>query len=180
MLKSEDGNFTVLDVTRFRKSPMEVRDEVKRIAKQDGAKVRIWIEQEPGNAGKFLIQQYQRDLEEYTVRGLRATGSKESYYDNASAKAESGRVTLLESGWKIREFLDELEAVPHAKHDDQADAFSKAIAVLTMKKRWGVVRSGKADDEPVLVEPVLAQEIVTPDGRRLFNAATGEWEDDPA
>jgi hypothetical protein len=77
LAKDMDGNFTILDVTRFRDAPMTVRDKVRQVAIADGAKVKVWIEQEPGNAGKFLVQQYQRDMDEFVVRGFRATGAKE-------------------------------------------------------------------------------------------------------
>jgi len=115
----------VLDVRRMRGTPAEVEALVKQTAQLDGRAVDIWIEQEPGAAGKSLIDYYQRQVLRGlgAVRGDKVTGNKEVRANPASAYAEAGNIRLVRGAW-IGEFLDELEVFPNGAHDDQVDAFS--------------------------------------------------------
>jgi len=93
--------------------------------------VDIWMEQEPGSSGVKVIDDYaRRMLAGWSFRGHRSTGSKEIRANPLSAAAEAGNVLLLRGAW-ISEFLDEAESFPTGLHDDQVDAVSGAMAMLT-------------------------------------------------
>ena len=61
---------------------------------------------------------------------MRSTGSKAERARPVSASVEAGNVFLVRGTWN-GEFLDEAEDFPGGGHDDQIDAVSGAIAVLT-------------------------------------------------
>ena len=58
----EDGAYQVQDVQRFREGPAEVEGRVKAQAQIDGPNVPVRIEQEPGSAGKIVIDHYARHV----------------------------------------------------------------------------------------------------------------------
>lgn len=125
------GIYYVLDVKRFRLSPEATELIIHQLAVQDGYVTNIFIEEEPGSAGKYLIDYYSRDiLKGYAVRGNRETGSKTIRANTASAAAERGNVKLVQAPWNSK-FLDELVMFPTKDyHDDQVDAFSGAFRML--------------------------------------------------
>lgn len=136
--------FYISDIKRLRKSPGEVEREIKNTALEDGFMTTIWIEQEPGSSGKYVISQFKRLLPDNRVRGFVSTGPKESYADVASTRAERRKVKIVGSARWSAAFLSELEQYPKGAHDDQVDAFSKAIAVLIRRPQWGVVGGKEA------------------------------------
>ncbi|HEY8743980.1 MAG TPA: phage terminase large subunit, partial [Chloroflexota bacterium] len=74
-----------------------------------------------------------RVLAGWTFRGVRSTGPKELRANPVSSAAEAGNVLLVRGAW-IGAFLDEAEAFPGGAHDDQVDAVSGAVAMLTRKR----------------------------------------------
>lgn len=143
--RTPDGSWVIEHVRRLRKRPEGVESEIKQTAANDGTRVPVWIEQEPGSSGKNTIAHYQRTvLPKHQVRGLRSTGSKEERAGPVSSKAEAGLIKLVRGEW-VPAFLDELEAFPEGGHDDQVDALSGAFSQLankpgppsTSKSPWG-------------------------------------------
>jgi predicted phage terminase large subunit-like protein len=136
MGRTKDGRFVVADVTRLRARPEGVRSAVRRCADRDGSDVTIAIEQEPGSAGKFAVDEWQRNLADRRVRGIRSTGKKWDRAAVVSSKAEHGLIDLLDGPW-VSSFLDEIEAFTQDDshpHDDQVDALSGAYAQLAHKR----------------------------------------------
>jgi predicted phage terminase large subunit-like protein len=127
--KGRDGTHYVLDVRRLRGSPQQVQALVRGTAEQDGPGVPVWMEQEPGSAGKAVIDHYLRLLAGFAFRGQRSTGSKADRAQPLAAQAEGGAVKLLRGAWN-RDFLDEAELFPFGAHDDQVDAASLALSKL--------------------------------------------------
>lgn len=134
-----DGICYVLDVTRARVTPLRVEQLVRKVAERDRqlAWERDWsapairMEQEPGSAGKAIIDTYGRKvLAGFDFAGISSSGSKEARAAPMSARAEAGHVLLCRGPWNT-ELLDELSAFPHGRHDDQVDALAGAYAVLT-------------------------------------------------
>lgn len=126
---SPKGFWYVLDVQRFRATPLVVEQRIRQTAQIDGLETEIWIEQEPGAAGVNTVDHYQREvLADFNCRGHRVSGkgSKEERSRFVSSKAEAGLVKLLSGPW-IGEFLDELEAFPFGMFKDQVDALSGAF-----------------------------------------------------
>ncbi len=136
--RSEDGRWFVIDVRRARSSPLAVEQLIRSTAEED----RIWakeaklpepsirIEQEPGSSGASVVDYYLRTvLPSFDVRGVRATGSKETRVAPVAARAEAGHLWIARGSWNT-EFLDEVVAFPSAAHDDQVDALAGAFEAL--------------------------------------------------
>ena len=125
-----DGLYYVVDVQRMRGTPGEVEALISQTAMLDGSGTQIYIEQEPGASGVNTIYHYvTRVLPDYTVRGQRATGSKVERAGPVSSQAEVGNIRLLRGAW-LGPFLDEVEAFPLGRHDDQVDGLSGAFMRL--------------------------------------------------
>jgi predicted phage terminase large subunit-like protein len=135
--KTPAGIYYVEDIRRVRASPASVEALVTQTAALDGRSVPIWIEQEPGSAGKQTIATYTRLLAGYEVHGQRSTGPKEEYIKPFSSQCEAGNVRLVRGEW-IGAWLDESEAWPMGGHDDQLDATSKAGMHLTVRGNRGI------------------------------------------
>jgi predicted phage terminase large subunit-like protein len=131
LLAEQDGRFWLCDLRRTRATPQGVEALVRQTAELDGREVDIWMEQEPGSAGVKVIDDYaRRVLAGWSFRGNRSTGNKEVRANPFSAAAEAGNVLLVRGAW-IGEFLDEAESFPNGQHDNQVDAVSGAMAMLT-------------------------------------------------
>jgi predicted phage terminase large subunit-like protein len=126
MGRTAGGDLYVLDVRRLRGTPRQVEALVLQTAQEDGREVRIIMEQEPGSAGVAVVDHYLRLLQRYDFRGQRSTGSKADRAQPLAAQAEGGAVRLLRGPWN-RDFLDEIEAFPFGRHDDQVDTASLAL-----------------------------------------------------
>ena len=125
-----DGVYYVEDIRRLRGSPGEVERLIAQTAKVDGPAVPVWMEQEPGSAGKTVIDHYRcRVLVGFALHAARATGPKIVRAEPLSAAAEAGNVKLVRGKWN-EEFLNEIERFPRGAHDDQVDAMAAAAAQL--------------------------------------------------
>lgn len=133
-----DGIFYLLDVVRARTTAHRVERLVRQTADEDRQlafqrdlrRPLIRMEQEPGSAGKAIVDVYaRRVLPDFDLRGISSSGSKEVRAAPVSACAERGQLLLGRGRWND-ELLDELCAFPHGRHDDQVDALSGAYAVL--------------------------------------------------
>lgn len=136
--RDRDGIFYVLDVVRVRATPLGVQQLVRRTAEQDRqlAFAHDWrlpavrMEQEPGAAGKAIIEAYGRlVLAAFDFKGVLSSGSKEARAAPVSARAEAGHLYICRGLWNS-DLFDELSAFPHVRHDDQVDALSGGYAVL--------------------------------------------------
>lgn len=115
------GRWILSDVVRTRAASKEVEDLIVQTAELDGKETEIWIEEEPGSAGKARVAYFQRILRGWRVRGQRVTGSKEVRAGPFSSQAEAGMIVLLRGFWNVP-FLEEAEAFPNGDHDDMLDA----------------------------------------------------------
>ena len=146
--RDDDGVCYVIDVVRTRTTPLGVQKLIQATAERDrglafhhewrGPGIRM--EQEPGSAGKSMVDAYARHtLAAYDFKGVPSTGSKQTRAVPVSARAEAGHVWICRGAWNTA-FLDELMAFPHGRHDDQVDALSGAYAFLTSARRAGRAR----------------------------------------
>lgn len=125
------GKFVVADVRRDRQDPAGVERMVLGTASHDGKHVAIRQEQEPGSAGKFVVQDFARKLQGYDYQGTPASGSKEERARPFSAAAFNGLVSVVRGPWNGA-YFDELESFPGEGFTrDQVDASSGAHASLT-------------------------------------------------
>jgi predicted phage terminase large subunit-like protein len=127
---TRDNVFVIGDVKRGRWSALEREQIIKQTAEADratyGWRVKIWVEQEPGSAGKESAEATVRMLAGHTVKADRVTGSKEVRAEPYAAQVQAGNVALAKGAWN-RDFVDEHEAFPGCRYKDQVDAASGAF-----------------------------------------------------
>ena len=107
-----------------------------------GVGVEVFIEQDPGSAGKQTIAHYKKNiLFGYAVKEVPRGGSRLSKGERGkpfSSHAQDGNVYLIRGHW-VKALLDELELVPDSRHDDQYDccagAFQELAGVLSVEPR---------------------------------------------
>jgi len=155
----ETGFFYILNVIRKQISPQQAEDLVLRTAVSDGIQTEIFIEQEPGSAGKALVEHYDKTvLPEYHVEPIPVVTSKVLRAQPLLAGAEAGKVFLMADKWNDT-YIHEFDTFPGA-YDDQVDTTGAAYTRLTGKKlyslTWGrdrdthrmdVVQAGKKQRE---------------------------------
>lgn len=127
-------DYIVTDVKRDRRKPGPLEQWIREVAIADGADVEIHIEQEGGSAGKIAARALGRELEGFTVRFHRPTGSKVVRSGPVASAAHQGRVGVLLGQW-YGDWIDELEDFDGSDkgHDDQVDSLSGAHAILAVK-----------------------------------------------
>lgn len=136
-----DKRVYVEDVVRFQGSPAQNERNILNTAARDGKSVVIGLEQDPGSAGVNDIDRMIQVLFAYTVRVFKPTQDKQTRAKPASALTEQGFVFIVRGKWNSV-FLDELEAFPEGKNDDQVDAFSGAVNGLKEPARGEAVAVG--------------------------------------
>jgi predicted phage terminase large subunit-like protein len=165
MGRTKEKQYVILDVRRIRATPLEVQKLIRRCAEEDGKRVTVFIEEEPGSSGKIVTDHYARNvLAGWPFFGVRSTGPKKERAAPLSSMAEKGHVALLRAPWN-GPFLDELATFPMGAKDDQVDAASGAFGKLIVKKEaWiGVadspyIQSYSAEREEQLYANLLAKQ----------------------
>jgi len=130
MSLGRDGRTYIEDVVRFRGTPGEVKRRIKATAEADGKRVVIGIPQDPGQAGKFQVEDFASELRGWRVLSKPVTGDKVTRFGPFSSHAEHGLVTMVRGDWNTP-YLSELEAFPEGSHDDQVDATSDAFRLTS-------------------------------------------------
>lgn len=130
-------NWYVLDVVRGQWEPTFRDKMILETAKRDKelySKVRIYLEQEPGSAGRDSVKALINSvLIGFSVRADPATGSKVTRAEGYSSQWGAGNVYLLRGDWNA-DYINELSLFPNGKFKDQVDASSGGFNVV-MKLR---------------------------------------------
>jgi predicted phage terminase large subunit-like protein len=134
-------NFYIVNIVRRQMSPGGVEERVRATAVADGTGTKIYIEQEPGSAGKSLIHMYKETvLPEFDVEEIPVVSNKVVRAQPFLAGAEAGKVYLVKGAWN-QAFIDEFAEFPTGHHDDQIDTvsagFEKLVAHKTLSVSWG-------------------------------------------
>ncbi|MCU7380502.1 phage terminase large subunit [Clostridiales Family XIII bacterium ASD5510] len=134
-----NGRFVIADVINRRMDSSSVRQTVLNTAKLDkakyGRKVRIRMNQDPGQAGKEQAENYLKLLSGFSVHIIPETGSKETRAEPLSAQwigpegSETGFVDVLIAPW-TEEYLGQLESFPESKFKDMVDASATGFLEL--------------------------------------------------
>lgn len=128
---TRQGQWILADVVRIQGTPLEVERLIAHTAARDGRHISVVMEQEPGSAGVNTIDHYRRNvLLGYHFDGDRPSGEKPVRARPWSSAAEAGNFKLVKGRWNDA-FLDEAELFPVGAHDDQVDAVSGAVKVLS-------------------------------------------------
>lgn len=135
-----NGQWWIADLRRTRALPHDVEALIGLTATVDGQLVPIHIEQEPGGSGKTVVAHYQRTvLPGWPVWPHPPRGDKVRRAMPLSAAVHSGNVVLVKGPW-LEAFLDECDAFPNGDHDDQVDAVTGGMAVISNPTRRGGLR----------------------------------------
>jgi predicted phage terminase large subunit-like protein len=137
-----DGEYEVVDVVRGQWSSARAEAAILATARADGRLVTIGIEQEPGSAGKKVVEDFQnRVLRGYAVHGVRPTGSKFTRAGPVASAVERGKVGVLRAHWnapwlnELTLFRDSSPGRPYHGHDDQVDSLSGAFELAHRKPK---------------------------------------------
>jgi predicted phage terminase large subunit-like protein len=128
-----DGGVSyILDVRKIRAKGEKVEQFLAQTAYEDGRGVGIRMEQEPGSAGKALVDQYARYVVPgFDFQGIRSTGDKVTRARPFAAAVANGNVRVVRGPW-LTDWMDELSSFPEAcDHDDQVDSAVGAFTYLT-------------------------------------------------
>ena len=135
MGKRRNGRYIVADVINKRLNAADVRATIRNTAISDKAKykkVRIRLNQDPGQAGKDQAEQYMKYLSGFSVSIARESGSKETRAEPFSAQwlgiagSEMGNVDILIAEWNDS-YFSQLESFPESKFKDMVDASGTAF-----------------------------------------------------
>ena len=137
------GGCIVLDHFAFRGGPGDVQMTLANTASRDGRQCFVSIPQDPGAGGKAITETYEKILRGYHLHFSPETRpqpdggaapsqapAKIARFNPFSAACEQGKVQFLRGDWNEALFAS-LEAFPDARHDDDADAVSRAFNYLT-------------------------------------------------
>jgi phage terminase large subunit-like protein len=126
----KDGRMYILDIDEFQGSPGDVEDRIKANAERDSAGIEIYMEQEPGSAGKHTIYQYAtKILQGYAVYGDRPDADKVLRAKPWCALSQHKCVFLLRGAWN-RKFINQATSFPFGKKD-MVDCISGAYKILS-------------------------------------------------
>ena len=139
--KRKNGRIVIGDVINQRLNSSDVRQTVLNTAKADkaafGRKIRIRMNQDPGQAGKDQAEQYLKLLAGFSVNIERESGSKETRAEELSSQwiglkgAEKGNVDVLNAPW-TQAYLAQMDGFPDRKYKDMCD--SSATGYLELEK----------------------------------------------
>lgn len=126
-----DGKIVIAEMIRVRRKADDVQTLIKNVALRDGKDTFIVLPQDPGQAGVFQKQSYQRMLNGFTVISRPITKNKlvmaASGADSPAALWQRGQIELVRGDWN-KLMIDELDAFPTPKmHDDICDALSALV-----------------------------------------------------
>lgn len=125
-LARHGADWIVVDVKRFRARPRDVKKEILDTAQADTTSCGIALWQDPGQAGKYEVEDYVAALAGYPVMVMPQSKDKVTYAKPVSAQAEARNIKIMRGDWN-EAFLQELEEFPEGNHDDQVDALSGAF-----------------------------------------------------
>jgi predicted phage terminase large subunit-like protein len=133
MSKLMNGSWLVEDVKRGRWSSNERERIIRETAEADGLNVEVWLEQEPGSAGKESAEGTIRNLAGFVCKAKTATGDKPTRADAFSVQVNIGAVSLMTGLWNHL-YLEELRFFPFSTFKDQTDASSLGFSQLVSKR----------------------------------------------
>ena len=136
----ETQKYWILDVYREQASTDKRDRAILQIADNDGKDTRIRLPQDPGAAGKSLIDHFVKHLAGYLVIAKAISGNKETRAEPVAIQVNNGNVGMVKAHWNA-EFIREISNFPYSKNDDQVDALADAfdeLAKVRVKRFFAV------------------------------------------
>lgn len=131
--KRKNGKLVIGDVINQRLNASDVRSLVLNTARADKAayksKIRIRMNQDPGQAGVDQKENYIKLLSGFSLNIERESGSKETRAEPLSAQWINGNVEVLNAHWTSA-YLAQMDGFPDRKFKDMADASSTGFLEL--------------------------------------------------
>ncbi len=130
-----NGDLYIADGFRGRLAyPEQYRCVVERMAAEERTSHGI----EEALHGLALLQDLKREksLSRYPLKGIKADTDKVTRALAWASRAEAGQVVLVHGPW-MDEFLEEVCRFPDGRHDDQVDAVSLAVRMLSDQGKNG-------------------------------------------
>ena len=138
MARLIDSTFAILEVTNDWLSPSKVRHLICEKAKNDykkfGSKYKIFLPQDPGQAGKAQAQAYVKMLSGYNVSTSTVKGDKITRAEPFMIQMENGNVVVFENDKWNDTYQSQMVSFPEGIHDDMVDATSDAFNQLSNKE----------------------------------------------
>jgi len=119
-------------------------DVIANVAKLDGPLIPVWVEQEPGAAGKITVaavkEYFKRfpELQAHTVEGLdvkkvgdRVLAANLLWFSVAS----EGRMYMKRAPWN-KETLKQIDGCTQMKHDDRVTSITNGMHILNPYRVW--------------------------------------------
>lgn len=124
-----NGRIFIIDVVRGRWLPDERDAEMLATARSDGKQTRIFIPQDPGQAGVDQALRLTRLLHGFKVSTSTVSGDKITRAEGLASQVNGGNVTVLIAPWNYP-LKEEMRQFPLGGHDDQVDAAVDAYREL--------------------------------------------------
>ena len=137
--RMRNGQYIILDGIRVAKNAANVRDLIVSTAKQDKTMYgtsKIFIPQDPGQAGKDQSRSYAKILTGYSFMSNPVTGNKITRAEPMAAQWQNGNIYMLEGEWN-KPYLDEMDGFPDLLHDDYVDSSSDGFRIVSNYSTWG-------------------------------------------
>ena len=126
MHRMNDGSYVISHLAHGRWAMLERERQIRHTAEVDGYGVRVYIETEPGSAGKDITGYTVSNLAGFVVMGDRPTGDKVVRAESYASQVQAGNVSIVRGEWN-RPFLEQHEQFPNGKLKDMVDASSGAF-----------------------------------------------------
>lgn len=126
----DDGTIAIADVVRGRWDWPKALKIISQTARSDGWAVQQGIEDVGVQKGMYQMLLAEPKLADLSFIPVRVTKDKLTRANPWLARAEQGKVVLVQGAWN-RAWLDEICAFPEVNHDDQVDAVSGAVQMIS-------------------------------------------------
>jgi len=141
MSMSEDGDYYIEDVCRFRDRYQGVFQNMLQCAKEDGADTEIIVPCDPGSAGRALASQIIRDLADkgFYARMKQTNKNKVTRFAPFASISEAGFVCMVRSDWNDT-YTDELEAFDGSRNKkDDYDILHHIWSSINPLNFWNIL-----------------------------------------
>lgn len=138
MSKTNEGLFVIEHCHAGKWAPGERDEEIEKIAKRDGYRVKVLLEQEPGSGGIAQNDTIKRRLRGFNVESVDPLGEKYVRLGPFASNAQLGKVAIVEGDW-VEAYLQELHDMKHEPpkylgYKDRGDSSSLVFGWLENKR----------------------------------------------
>lgn len=127
-----EGKLYLTDLIRGRWEWPDARKVIIQTAQTDGPSVHIGIEKTAFQLAAVQDLRREEALLGHIIRGIAPDKDKLARAMPWASRAQQGLVNLVDGSY-VKAFLDEVCDFPQGSHDDQVDAVSGAVEMLTKK-----------------------------------------------